>query len=251
MDRACHTSRPRASRPFVFTAYLPCGDRLVPALPDCCPWRAEGDASCAVRVRGWRERKTGPFFALCVVECSRHRVAFTLYPPGHVPYGRKAIAAISSSGQAVLAAERGLGESSVAWDLTVFGAACDASRGRAWPRTACEGHESFRTQCRRMELGATLLGVLVVSDAAQLVMAAVLGVAALTLRDASGAFQAPLWRPYMHRASALLLPLAALERAGGVLERVLAAGALTGQWGAAYRWESAARVLRLQTRGPP
>jgi hypothetical protein len=102
-----------------------------------------------------------------------------------------------------------------------------------------------------VELGATLLGVLVASDAAQLIMAAVLGVAALTLRDASGAFHAPSWRPYTHRARALLRPRTELERAGGVLERVLAAGALVGQWGAAYRWEPRARVLRLQTRGPP
>jgi len=202
-------------------------------------------------VHGWRARKTGPGFALCVVECGTHGVAFTLYPPGHVPYGRRAVAAVSSAGQAVVDAEGGLGEAAAAWQVTVFGAACDAACGRAWPRRACEESESFRTQCRRVELGATLLGVLVASDAAQLVMAAVLGVAALTLRDASGVFRAPSWRPYTHRARALLLPLGELERAGGVLERVLVAGALIGRWGAAYRWESQARVLRLQTRGPP
>jgi hypothetical protein len=251
MDRVCHTSRPRAARPFVFTAYLPRGDRLAPELPDCCPSRREGDADCAVGVHGWRPRKTGPGFPLCVVECGTHGGAFTLYPPGHVPYGRTAIAAISSDGHAVVDAERGPGESAAAWEVTVFGAACDAACGRAWPRSACEGYASFRTQCRRVELGATLLGVLVASDAAQLVMATVLGVAALTLRDASGAFHAPSWRWYTHRARALLGPLAELERVGGVLERVLVAGGLIGQWGAAYRWESQARVLRLQTRGPP
>ena len=202
-------------------------------------------------VHGWRPRKTGPGFALCVVECVTHGFAFTLYPPGHVPYGRALIAAVSSDGQAVVDAERDPGESAGAWEVTVFGASRDASCGRAWPRRACEGYESFRTQCRRVELAATLLGVVVASDAAQLVMAAVLGVAALTLRDASCAFHAPSWRLYTHRARALLTPLAELGRAGGVLERVLAAGALIGQWGAAYRWESQARVLRLQTRGPP
>lgn len=202
-------------------------------------------------VHGWRLRKTGPGFALCVVECVTHGFAFTLYPPGHVPYGRALIAAVSSDGHAVVDVERGPGEAAGGWEVTVFGAACDAACGRAWPRSACEGHESFRTQCRRVELGATLLGVLVASDAAQLVMAAVLGVAALALRDASGAFRAPSWRWYTHRARALLLPLAELGRAGGVLERVLVAGALVGQWGAAYRWEPHARVLRLQTRGPP
>lgn len=202
-------------------------------------------------MRGWRPRKTGPGFALCVAECASHKLAFTLYPPGYVPYGRTAIAAVSSDGQAVVDAERRPGEATVAWRVTVFGAACDASCGRAWPRSAREGHESFRTQCRRVELGATLLGVLVASDAVQLAMAAVLGVAALMLRDASCTFHAPSWRRYTHRGRALHGPLAALEGAGGVLERILVAGALVGQWGTAYRWESQARVLRLQTRGPP
>jgi hypothetical protein len=251
MDRVCHTSRPCAARPFVFTAYLPCGDRLLPELPDCCLGRSDGDAECAVRVHGWRPRKTGPGFALCVVKCATHGHAFTLYPPGHVPYGRSAIAAISSHGQGVVDAERGPDARGVAWGVTVFGAVCDAASGRAWPRSACEGHESFRTQGRRVELGATLLGVLVASDTAQLVMAAVLGIAALTLRDASEAFHAPAWRRYTHRARALLGPLGELGRAGGVLERVLAAGALVGQWGAAHRWQPRARVLRLQARGPP
>lgn len=243
--------RPRATRPFVVTAYLPCGNRLVPEIPDCCPGRSEGEADCQVTVHGWRGRKTGPGFPLCVVKCEPHKLAFTLYPLGHVPYGRAAIAAISSDGQAVVDAECGSGEVAVAWEVTVFGAACDAAHGRAWPRSGRGEQESFRTQCRRVKLAATLLGVLCASDAVQLVMAVVLGVAALTLRDASSAFRAPSWRRYTHRALALLVPLAELERAGGLLERVLAAGAQIGQWGSAYRWEPRTRMLRLQTRGPP
>lgn len=243
--------RPRATRPFVLTAYLPVGDRLVPEIPDCCPKRGEGEADCQVTVHGWRPRKTGPEFPLCVVECASHKFAFTLYPPGHVPYGRTAIAAISSDGQAVLDAERAPDEAAVAWEVTVFGAVCDAAHGRAWPRSGCGEQESFRTQCRRVKLAARLLGVLCASDAVQLVMAVVLGVAALTLRDASSAFRAPSWRRYTHRGLALLVPLGELGRGGGLLERVLVAGAQIGQWGSAYRWESRARMLRLQTRGPP
>lgn len=253
MDRACHISRPRASRPFVVTAYVGRGDRLVPDLPEFCLERSEGDdASCRVIVHGWRRRKTGPCFPLCVVECVTHAVAFTLYPLGHVPYGRAAIAPVSSDGQApVVKAAEGHEEPVSAWAMTLFRAACDASCGHAWPRVACEGQESFRTQCRRVTLAATLLGVHAESDAAQLAVALALGVPALTLRDAGLAFHAPSWRPYTGRGRALLAPLAELARAGGVLGRVLEAGALVGQWGIAHRWESRVRVLRARPRAPP
>lgn len=253
MDRACHISRPRASRPFVVTAYVARDDRLVPDLPEFCLERAEGDAGCRVVVHGWRPRKTGPCFPLCVVECVAHAVAFTLYPLGHVPYGRAAVAPVSSDGQPpVVGAEDGHEEPVVAaWAMTLFRAAWDASCGHAWPRIACEGQESFRTQCRRVTLAATLLGVHAESDAVQRAIASVLDVPALTLRDASLAFHAPSWRPYTGRGRALLAPLAELARAGGVLGRVLEAGALVGQWGIAHRWEPRVRVLRAQARGPP
>jgi hypothetical protein len=57
-----------------------------------------GDAPCHLWVDHQRARKTGPCFQLTVVHCGLHRRAFTLYPPGHVPYGRIVVAPVSSGG---------------------------------------------------------------------------------------------------------------------------------------------------------
>jgi len=253
MDRSCHTSRPRASRPFVVMPYMAHDDHLVPGLPGSCMKRRDGDAPCAVVVHHWRSRKTGPCFSLCVARCETHAVAFTLYPPGHVPYGRVAIAPVSSDGQPVGIAVDEHPVPSAAWELTVFRATCDAACGRAWPRVGGEGQGTFRTQCRRTTLAATLLGASVKTDAEQLDVAAALRVPALTLRDASRAFQKPSRPRYTQRAKALIAPLTELSGAGDVLGRILEAGVLLGQWGIPYRWDPLARILRAwtRTRAPP
>lgn len=62
-----------------------------------CPF-GEG---CRVRSHAKRERKTGPEIALAVCWCEVHERHFTVYPPGHVPYGRRRLAPLSVGGQAV------------------------------------------------------------------------------------------------------------------------------------------------------
>lgn len=56
---------------------------------DRCPL-ARGGERCRIRQHDWRKRKTGPSVALRVLKCKSHRRAFTVYPPGYVPYGRQA-----------------------------------------------------------------------------------------------------------------------------------------------------------------
>jgi hypothetical protein len=46
-----------------------------------------------------RERKAGPQIQVTVAQCRTHRRAFTLYPLGHVPYGRLAVAPVTPDGQ--------------------------------------------------------------------------------------------------------------------------------------------------------
>lgn len=59
--------------------------------PGSLPCGRDGEG-CLVWNDTWRERKTGPEFSLLVVYCKTHDKHFTVYPPGHVPHGRKAIA---------------------------------------------------------------------------------------------------------------------------------------------------------------
>ena len=51
--------------------------------------------------------------------CSVPRLGCTLYPPGHVPYGRVAVAPVSPTGEPVFEhqGEKRLG---AAWALTIF-----------------------------------------------------------------------------------------------------------------------------------
>ena len=70
-----------------------------------CP-RASGSERCRIRQHDWRNRKTGPSVALRVLKCMTHSRAFTVYPPGYVPYGRQAWIAVDLRGDAVKEPER-------------------------------------------------------------------------------------------------------------------------------------------------
>lgn len=243
----CTTGQRRASD-FIITPYRVEGDRLVPDMPRRCLIGDDGDG-CRLRADHWRPRKTGPRFPLCVVRCMTHGRSFTLYPPGHVPYGRVAIVPVACDGQ-VLRDEEG---DALAWDVTIFRAAADATRGIAWPRTlapgaAALGVGTWRTQGRRITTAAEVLGVLAEAEKLQPAVAAILGVPTLDVRDAAASFKAPAWRFYSSRGRALLLPRDSVAQ-DCLVERLLATGALVGLWGRAHHWDPTRALLRA--RGPP
>jgi hypothetical protein len=100
----CHNRRPHARRSFINTPYRVCGEgRLEPELPKQCIAGATGtgEPGCVVAVDHRRARKTGPEHPLVVAKCRKHGGAFTLYPPGFVPYGRSAIVPVDAQGQPI------------------------------------------------------------------------------------------------------------------------------------------------------
>ena len=115
---------------------------MVPGhLPDRCLSSLSGAAGeCKVGGAGWRDRSTGPRHRVRVVRCRTHGVAFTLYPTGHVPYGREPV----------------LGEPDEAGEVdgksSVLGAAVAASRGERWPEELIFDEQGpvQRTQRRRV-----------------------------------------------------------------------------------------------------
>ena len=132
---------------------------MAATVPEWCLGGSRGE--CRLRVDHYRERKTGPCFALAVAACRKHPGRFTLYPPGHVPYGRVAIAPVSASGEVIVASGDEGGVATV-WQGTVMGAALDAASGRAWQRNSSwEEPKRWRTQLRRLKLGARLVGIAV------------------------------------------------------------------------------------------
>ncbi len=184
-----------------------------------------------------RPRKTGPQLPLVVARCHRHGVSFTVYPPGHVPYGRTAVAPVDLQGRRVEPTEPG---SSIATSGTMWEAAADAATGLRWPETG-GARGSRRTQGRRLVATAALLGLRSEPRGRERV-AAVLGIATLTLHEAARRFSALIgWR---ERAQ-LLLGLLEQCLAGGLSRALLAAGHLTGLWGRPSRWDPGGGRLRL------
>lgn len=257
---SCHTPRPAARRSFIVTPYRVGDDGVrVPAMPrECVGATASLDGAgslglCRIWLHHWRQRKTGPRFPLMVGECQTHHVVFTLYPPGHVPYGRVAIAPVDPEGrllhepvehEALEVAGGVEGDSdaaALAWGSTLFRAAQDAARGVAWPRVS-SGAEGWRTQGRWIALGATVLGL--TSPAAEgSTVTGLLGVSALTLRDSTAAYAVA--SGYRSRGQAITRPLADLKQAGVfVLDWLLVAGFVTTRWGAPLRLDSRSGQLR-------
>jgi len=132
----------------------------VPALPDTAPCQGRDGKACRLVCDHYRPRKTGPRFPVLVVCCRVHGIAFTLYPPGHVPYGRAPIAPVAPDGSPWA----GTGESHP-FAGTLFDAALDAAAGEAWPadfddaHPTCNAKPRFGTQLTHLARACELTGV--------------------------------------------------------------------------------------------
>lgn len=249
----CHEIEGGARRGFTVTPYVADAEGvMVASMPSMCMRHEAGDAPCRLWVDHHRARKTGPSFPLAVVHCGLHGRTFTLYPPGHVPYGRVAVAPVSSSGALVKDGPSGedtSGETPLApldWPSTVFGAAIDAAVGRAWPRKAPALPAHWRTQGRRLLRGARLVGIGPTTAADGLrhheQMARRLGVPTLVV-----AGQALRWRDargYRERGAAIALVLAEMQASRAISDRLMCAGEVEGLWGRPSRWDPGGGVLR-------
>ena len=190
----------------------------------------------------YRERKTGPCFPVAVVGCRVHGGRrYTLYPPGHYPYGRVSYAPYSTAGQVLVDAESGQPQ----WEATLFEAALDAEREERWlseqqwwqrlevPRR--------RTQGRRLELAGRLTGVHPqLAEEVRERIATRLGWRPMVLIAGARAW-GRWWRT---RGSAVAAVLHALAGGASMLDRLAAAGAVSDLWEPprprrVARWEAA------------
>lgn len=272
MAPACHRTDRGTRRPFVVTPYVPTPDgTLKPQMPDRGPCSDGDEPCCKLAIHHYRDRTTGPCFPLAVVRCKVHAVAFTLYPPGHVPYGRAAVAPVGPEGNPVRndtapVAEAGPagqqhGEAPAgvqAFDGTVFDAALDAAQGRLWQRDYLLGGTSqwWASQGRRLQQALRLFGLLPQqSDDLRHELAGVLGVDALLLCEQARQVQA--LPGYRKRGQAVCLVLASLAVNRTLAGRLYACGHLCGLWGQAHLWHVHSRTLRklpfrpTDTRAPP
>lgn len=226
---------PRAARPraliFATAPYAPDADGVLRAvLPSRCVFAEAGDR-CSICEDHYRHRKTGPQFPLAVVCCKDHPIRrYTLYPPGHVPYGRRALVLCSHTGPPLLDPDSG--EAPRAG--TLLEAADQASSGRRWAEhTAAEQAATRRTQGRHLDLTGRLLGVHPEQDDGERERVATrLRVPTMTLR-AGAALWSSSWTT---RGAAVALVLAALSMDGSLLDRLLSAGYCAGLWARPRRW---------------
>jgi hypothetical protein len=225
-------------------------------VPDCCMAGMPGER-CRLKLDHYRERKTGPGFQLTVVRCTTHKKALTLYPPGHYPYGRVAVAPAAPDGALLLKADQvsaegndvegGKSVSRVDWSMTVFEAAQDAAQAEAWPR---ESPSRWRTQGRWLQLGARLLGIGPAvydtnTDRGQRHRERMAGTLGLrTMHVLEGAQRYKDSRGYCDRGQTVMHVLHQLPMPRTLSERILAAGAIAGLWGQPSRWDPRLRVVR-------
>jgi len=222
-------------------------------MPTTCP-TSDGNEACRVTVDYHRARKTGPCVPVAVLKCATHGNGFTLYPCGHVPYGREAVAPVGLDGKALSAASSATAspteELCAPWRQTRFAAALDAAEGKAWPRDG--PGPCWTTQLQRLDELAALLGLEpALPPALGEKLALLLDVPRLRLIDDT----ARLARAVGFEERGVIL-VATLERAATgrcVLERVLACGALSGLWRPAHLWQTPARpqCIVFPGRGAP
>lgn len=248
-----HASGPR---PFVTVAYVPgSGSVLKPAvMPPCCVYAAPGDPACELIVHHWRARKTGPQIPVLVAECRTHRRGFTVYPLGHVPYGRLAVAPVGLDGEVRWSTqcEAAAGAPRAPdWRPTQFGAAFTAVEASPVKLT---DRRWWATQAPEpLARSATLLGVHpALAEPAANAIAFRLEIPRLVLRQAAAEYADGRGRAA--RGRVLVGVLGQLRADACLLDRVLAAGACAGCWGTVTRWDAASRGARGRVfpgRGAP
>jgi len=225
----------QARLPFATTTYKADKDGVLrPQLPSRCVF-ATGAQRCSIFVDYYRSRKTGPRFPLAVVGCSAHpQRRYTLYPPGHFPYGREPVAPYSPSGELLLDAVTG----QPPWEATLFAAAVEAAKGQGWPSESLwEDPRRRRTQGCRLQLAARLVGVHPqLDEGVRERIATRLAVATMMLLAGARTW-ASGWKM---RGAAVLAVLRAIPIQASLLDRMLAAGAVSGLWAMRHpqRWDA-------------
>ena len=221
--------------PFVTTTYTANDEGVIrPELPSYCVF-ATGAQTCSIFVDHYRFRKTGSQFSLAVVGCTKHPYRrYTLYPPGYFPYSRAPVAPYSPAGELLKNPATG----QPLWESTLFAAAEDAAAGKRWPEEGLwDDPRRRRTQGCRLQLAGRLLGVDVqLADGVRERIATRLAVA--TMKLLSGA---KIWASgWKMRGAAILAVLLSIPIQASLLDRMLAAGALSGLWArrAPYRWDA-------------
>jgi len=204
-----------------------------PELPVYGPCHNWDDCPCKIISQFFRNRETGPCFPLLIVKCETHDIAFTIYPPGYYPYGRKLIVQVAPNGDCI-ATKHDLER----FEGTLFDAAMDAARGHHWPSESMENSLTPRrtTQNRHLSRTALMLGVQP-------------GLHERLREEISGILALP-GQPYYdctaivnehpdarHQSKAICNLLEQLENSPSIFDRLAEVGAKVCLWPPPKRWD--------------
>jgi len=233
--------------PFATTTYQADHDGVLRAqLPSRCVF-ATGTQTCSIFVDHYRPRKSGPGHPVAVIGCLSHRFGrYTLYPPGHVPYGRRPVVAYRPTGELVVDPKTG----GPLWERTLFAAALDAAEGELWPS---EGQwfgqpdpRRRQTQARHLHRAGRLVGVHPqLAEGIREQIATRLAVPTMTLIAGARGWA----RSWKLRGGAIRAVLLALAAELSLVDRMLGAGAASGLWAHPRRWE-AGKTRWVEQRWP-
>ena len=245
---ACPNRNSERRTSFIVTPYSASKDgRMIPARPTVCPRTTPDEPPCHLVVDHWRDRATGPCFPLLVLCCTTHGRAFTLYPPGHVPYGRVVIAPVASDGTDLGGALDPAVDQAERFRGTIFDAALDAAAGHPWAREYT-GESDWTGPWwggmrRRLDMLLACLGLAPDLDPAERQKRArALDLDLLPLIEASRLLAA---HPgYRQRGQAVTAILGELAKGLCIFERLLLAGYLAGLWAEPMLWDAHHRTLR-------
>jgi len=232
----------KTHRAFVVTAYRAGPDgRFEPDIPTQGVCAEQDRHPCKLNVNHRRERSSGPCFPLTVLRCRPHKRSFTLYPPGHVPYGRIAIAPVAPDASPIRGKEQ-----AERYGGTLFEASLDACERKPWHREHDGSTERWwGTQLRRLALAAQLLALAPgVASRRREEVAEIVGVDLLLLREQAEKMRHA--QGYQQRGAAVRQVLDAMPQGSFLPERLLECGYLAGRWGAPYRWLPQSATLRRQ-----
>jgi len=123
-------------KPFYCSRYVPDSSGAIrPSTPEFCPLAQSGAGGpCQIQTADWRQRKCGPGFPLLVLRCLTHKISFTVYPIGWVPFGRREL-------------------------LETIEAVQDKASGESWPDQAYGSKPTRKTQARWIFALSLLTGI--------------------------------------------------------------------------------------------